>query len=64
MYDIGDEEFTLGKEKTVEVPETGDISSVVKVLLNENEHRYLVQVQNTAFSQYAKPRSLVTRVKI
>merc|ERR1719419_253238 len=24
MYDIGDEEFTLGKEKTVEVPETGD----------------------------------------
>ena len=30
MYDIGDEEFTLGKEKTVEVPETGDISSVVE----------------------------------
>ena len=25
MYDIGDEEFTLGKENTVEVPETGDI---------------------------------------
>ena len=25
MYDIGDEEFTLGKENTVEVPETGEI---------------------------------------
>ena len=29
MYDIGDEEFTLGKEKTVEVPETGDCSTIV-----------------------------------
>ena len=30
MYDIGDEEFTLGKENTVEVPETGDILTVVQ----------------------------------
>ena len=27
MFDIGDEEFTLGKENTVEVPETGEIST-------------------------------------
>ena len=24
MYDVGDEEFILGKENTVEVPETGE----------------------------------------
>ena len=27
MYDIGDEEFTIGKENTVEVPETGEVST-------------------------------------
>ena len=32
MYDIGDEEFTLGKEKTVEVPETGNISTYLILL--------------------------------
>ena len=25
LFDIGDEEFTLGTERTVEVPETGEI---------------------------------------
>ena len=36
MYDIGDEEFTLGKEKTVEVPETGEISNWQYILENKN----------------------------
>ena len=32
MYDVGDEEFILGKEKTVEVPETGESAGRLGVL--------------------------------
>ena len=27
LFDIGDEEFTLGAEKTMNIPETGEIKS-------------------------------------
>ena len=34
IFDMGDEEFTIGKENTVEVPGTGDMSTLIYLALN------------------------------
>ena len=36
IFDMGDEEFTIGKENTVEVPGTGDMSTLIYLLVQLN----------------------------